>query len=72
MKKTAEGLDVQLREVHTGESFLIHITSETLAVSEEGNEVPFVEAQLDLRSGDGVQIVGLKLKDGTVVAALVF
>jgi hypothetical protein len=72
VKKTSEGLDVQLREVYTGESFLIHITSETLAVSEEGNEVPFVEAQLDLRPGDGVQIVGLKLKDGTVVATLVF
>jgi len=72
VKKTSEGLDVQLREVYTGESFLIHMTSETLAVSEEGNEVPFVEAQLDLRPGDGVQIVGLKLKDGTVVAMLVF
>ena len=72
VKKTSEGLDVQLNEVYTGESFLIHITSETLGVSEEGKEFPFIEAQIDLEPGDGVQIIGLKLKDGSVAATRVF
>jgi len=41
-------------------------------VSKEKGEVPFAQAQFDLKVGDGVQIIGLKLKDGSVVATRVF
>ena len=72
VKEVSGGLDVQLDEVREGKSYLVHITSETLVVSKEGQEVPFAEAQLDLKVGDGVQIIGLKLKDGSVVATRMF
>lgn len=72
VKEVSGGLDVQLDEVREGKSYLVHITSETLVVSKEGQEVPFAEAQLDLKAGDGVQIIGLKLKDGSVVATRMF
>jgi hypothetical protein len=46
--------------------------SETLLVSDEGREVSFSEAQVDLKSGDGVQIIGLELKDGAIAATRIF
>jgi len=71
VEKVLEGLDLQLEEAYEGKSYLVHITSETL-VSKEEQEVPFARAQFDLKAGDGVQIIGLKLKDGSVVATRVF
>jgi hypothetical protein len=71
VKKVSEGLDVQLDDVREGRSYSVHITSETLVSKEEG-EAPFAQAQFDLKVGDGVQIIGLKLKDGSVVATRVF
>ncbi|MDY7079947.1 MAG: hypothetical protein SXV54_23960 [Chloroflexota bacterium] len=76
VKEVSGGLDVQLDEVHEGKSYLVHITSETLVISNEGQEVPqdvpFGEAQFDLEAGYDVQIIGLKLEDGSVVATRVF
>lgn len=72
VEKTSEGLDVQLDESREGRAYLIRITSETL-ISKPGREdVPFGETSLDLQPGDGVQIIGLQLKDGSVVATRVF
>lgn len=71
VEKVSEGLNLQLEECYEGKSYLVHITLETL-VPKEGQEVPFAKAPFDLKAGDGVQIIGLRLKDGSVVATRVF
>jgi hypothetical protein len=72
VEETAEGLTLQLKEVHDDQLYTIHVMSETLLVSDEGRGVPFSEAQVDLKSGDGVQIIGLELKDGAIAATRIF
>jgi hypothetical protein len=72
IKETSEGLTLQLEEAHDNQLYTIHVTPETLLMSDDGRDVPFSEAQVDLKLGDGVQIIGLKRKDGTVVATSIF
>jgi len=71
VEKVSGGLNLHLEEAYEDKPYLVHITSETL-VSKEEQEVPFAEARLDLKAGDGVQIIGLKLRDGSVIAIRVF
>jgi hypothetical protein len=69
VEKVSKGLDVRLDEVRKDKPYLIHITPETLILGPDG-EIPFGE--FDLQPGDGMQIVGLQLKDGSVLATRVF
>jgi len=71
-EETSEGVTLQLEDVHENELYTVHVTSNTLLVSDEGQAIPFARAQVDLESGNGVQVIGLKLKDGTVVATRIF
>jgi hypothetical protein len=71
VEQVSDGLDLQLDESYEGKSYTVHVTSETLVISQEG-QVPFAEAQIDLKAGDGVQIIGLRLEDGTVAATRMF
>lgn len=68
--ETAMGLDVELDDVHTGR-VLVHIKPET-EVAEAGESVPFAESTFTLSPGDGLQLIGLRLKDGSVDAVQTF
>lgn len=71
IERVSKGLQVQLDEVHKDKSYLVHITQETLILGQDG-EFPFGEVPLGLQPGDGVQVIGLQLKDGSVLATRVF
>ncbi len=71
-EETPEGVTLQLEGARENEVYTVYITSKTLLVSDEGQDIPFARDQVDLESGNGVQIIGLKLKDGTVVATRIF
>lgn len=72
VEETSEGLAWQLEESCASQLYTVHVTSRTLLVSDEGQDMPFAEAQVDFKPGDGVQIIGLTLKDGTVLATRIF
>ena len=71
-EETPEGVILQLEGARENELYTVYVTSKTLLVSDEGQDIPFARARVDLESGNGVQIIGLKLKDGTVVATRIF
>ncbi len=70
VNKTAEGTDIEFEEAHLGK-LTVHVTAETLVTTEKG-ENPFSETPIDIKTGDGFQLIGLQLKDGTVLATRIF
>ena len=72
--KTSTGVDVQLEDVHNGQAYLVRIAPDSGVVSEVvgEQEVLFGETDLEIAVGDGLQVVGLKLKDGSILATTVF
>lgn len=72
VEETSEGLTWQLEESRASQLYTVHVTSKTLLVSDEGQDIPFAGAQVDFKLGDGVQIIGLTLEDGTVLATRIF
>ena len=71
-KETWQGLTLQLKGARESELYTVNVTSKTLLVSDEGQDIPFARGQVDLEPGNGVQIIGLKLQDGTIVATRIF
>jgi hypothetical protein len=72
--KSSGGLDLQLEDVHDGHVYQVRIVSDSEVVSETlGDQaMAFGETDLEIVVGDGLQVVGLKLKDDSVLATTVF
>jgi len=69
--QTAAGVDIVLEESYTGVPTLVHIESDTLVTTDSG-ENAFEETPIEVEVGDGFQIIGLQLRDGSVLATRIF
>ena len=65
---TAEGVDIEMLESRSEQVERVHINAETMISTEDG-QYPFRERAIEFKVDDGVQIIGVRLKDGTVLAA---
>ncbi|MEJ5308600.1 MAG: hypothetical protein WHX52_02405 [Anaerolineae bacterium] len=68
---TAEGLVIEMLESRSEQIEIVHIDAETMITTEDGS-YPFGERAVEFKVDDGVQIVGVRLKDGTVLASTIF
>lgn len=69
--RTTTGVDVVIAESYTGIPTLIHIGPDTLVMTESG-EATFEKSPTEITVGDGFQIIGLRLKDGSILATRIF
>ena len=68
---TAEGLAIEMLESRSEQIEIVHIDAETMVTAEDGS-YPFGERAVEFKVDDGVQIIGVRLKDGTVLASTIF
>lgn len=68
---TAEGVDIEMIESRSEQLEIVHINDETMISTEDG-QYPFEERAVEFKVDDGVQIIGIRLKDGTVLATTIF
>jgi len=68
---TTAGLALELRESRSEQIEIVYIDAETMIATENGS-YPFGERPVEFRVDDGVQIIGIRLKDGTVSASTIF
>lgn len=66
-----EGVDIEMLESRSEQLESVHINAETMISTEDG-QYPFGERAVEFKVDDGVQIIGVRLKDGTVLATTVF
>ena len=67
----AEGVDIEMLESRSEKTEIVHINAETM-VSTANGQYPFGETVVEFKVAEGVQIIGVRLKDGTVLATTIF
>jgi len=68
---TAEGMALEVFESRSEQIEIVHIDAETMITAEDGS-YPFGERAVEFKVDDGVQIIGVRLKEGTVLASSIF
>jgi len=68
---TVKGMDLEMIESRSEQLEIVHINAETMISTDEG-QYPFGKTAVEFEVDDGVQIIGVRLKDGTVLATTVF
>ncbi len=65
--RTATGVDIVVAESYTGIPTLIHIGPDTVV-----GETTYEKSSLEIKVEDGFQIIGLRLKDGSILATRIY